>query len=321
MQALLATRHAERMWAVDISPHALALARLTQRLNGVADRITWLEASWLEALRGQRFDLVVANPPYVVSPDDAFVFRDGQDGGDEVSRHVVRESASALTEGGFAVVMCNWIHAAHDWEAPLRGWVDGLGCDVLIRRVFSRDPLTYAMSWNSSQVKLSPQEFGSAVTRWVAHYVRTGVERIAAGFVVLRRRSASPNWVQAFDGGSMPLGRSGDHVQRIFTAGDALAPPAGAAQLARLLSRSWSLIDGHRLEQHAVYAEGAYAGKARMRQSPTAASMRRSIQGACRCCSAATASVRSVRCSRRQRCPTAWNDTTSTACASTRSGN
>ena len=106
-QALLAARHAERVVGVDVNPHALALARLNQGLNGV-DNITWVEGDGFEPVKGERFDLVVANPPVVISPDNTVLARDSAIGGERLSRKIVRESAEHLNEGGFATVLCNW---------------------------------------------------------------------------------------------------------------------------------------------------------------------------------------------------------------------
>jgi release factor glutamine methyltransferase len=59
-----------RAWGVgvDVSASALELARANAAALGLADRAFWVEADWTSGLGG-RFDLVVANPPYV--PDDA----------------------------------------------------------------------------------------------------------------------------------------------------------------------------------------------------------------------------------------------------------
>lgn len=268
MQALLAARHAERVVAVDVNAHALRLAQTNQRLNRVDDRITWLEGSWLEPLHGERFDLVVSNPPYVISPDNDFIFRDTEAGGDELSRKVVRDCATALNEDGFAIVMCNWIHAEEDWETPVREWVAGLGCDAILRRSSSVEPLSYAMNWNSRLATSAPEEFGESVSRWVDHYRDLRVEQIATGFIVLRRRSLGSNWVVAVDGGTMPGGVAGYHIERIVGAGDFLEAHSGAAQFAALLSSAWSLVDGHRLDQCTVYTDGAYVGRGRMSMQP-----------------------------------------------------
>lgn len=55
-----------RVAAVDISPGALAVAAGNARRAGVAERILFVRADAYSALkRGDRFDVVVSNPPYV----------------------------------------------------------------------------------------------------------------------------------------------------------------------------------------------------------------------------------------------------------------
>ena len=58
-------------------------------LNGV-DNVETRAGSFFEPVAGEQFDLVVANPPYVVSPETAYLFRDGGMRGDGVSELVVR---------------------------------------------------------------------------------------------------------------------------------------------------------------------------------------------------------------------------------------
>lgn len=53
-----------RVTAVDISPHALRLAHENAVLNGVEDRVSFLESDWFSGVTG-RFDLIVSNPPYI----------------------------------------------------------------------------------------------------------------------------------------------------------------------------------------------------------------------------------------------------------------
>ncbi|MDP2780423.1 MAG: peptide chain release factor N(5)-glutamine methyltransferase [Devosia sp.] len=52
---------------VDLSPLALQAAQANAARHGVAERLTLLEGSWFEPLPAQRFELIVANPPYIAS--------------------------------------------------------------------------------------------------------------------------------------------------------------------------------------------------------------------------------------------------------------
>lgn len=53
--------------AVDLSPAALAVAR--ENGQSLDAEITWLESDFFTALSGQRFDLIVSNPPYIATAD------------------------------------------------------------------------------------------------------------------------------------------------------------------------------------------------------------------------------------------------------------
>ncbi len=59
-----ALRGAE-LTALDLSPAALKIAEENAARHGVAGRVRFLESDLLRAVRGERFDVVVSNPPYV----------------------------------------------------------------------------------------------------------------------------------------------------------------------------------------------------------------------------------------------------------------
>jgi release factor glutamine methyltransferase len=68
--ALASERPRWQVTATDLSAAALAVARANAArlaLSGIAFR----EGSWFEPLTGERFDLIVSNPPYIASDDPA----------------------------------------------------------------------------------------------------------------------------------------------------------------------------------------------------------------------------------------------------------
>ena len=56
-----------RVDATDLSADALAVARINIERHALADRIHLLQGDGLDAVVGQRYDLIVCNPPYVNS--------------------------------------------------------------------------------------------------------------------------------------------------------------------------------------------------------------------------------------------------------------
>jgi release factor glutamine methyltransferase len=99
--------------ATDLSSEALGVARENARRLGVADRITFVETSYLDRV-DTVFDLIVANPPYVKDGDKRALSRDvrhepdvalfgGPDGLRDVGG-VLDAAARALTPVGWFVM-------------------------------------------------------------------------------------------------------------------------------------------------------------------------------------------------------------------------
>ena len=66
---LACERPGPRIVATDSSVEALGVARENARAHGVDSRIELAAGSWYGAVPGRRFDLIVANPPYVACGD------------------------------------------------------------------------------------------------------------------------------------------------------------------------------------------------------------------------------------------------------------
>lgn len=210
-QAFLLAGHADAVVATDVNPRALELARVGAALNGL-DSVELRAGSFFEPVAGERFDVIATNPPFVVSPDSDYVFRDAGLARDDVSRLVVSQLPAHLVPGGHASTLVSWVHAAaEDWAEPVRRWLAGLGCDAIVVRYVGEDALEYATRWAGPE----------AADRWLAHYQEAGLERFATGGVVLRLRAddREPLFL-ALDADTAPSGPAGAQLERILAAHD-----------------------------------------------------------------------------------------------------
>jgi release factor glutamine methyltransferase len=119
--------------AVDLSAAALDVARENAERHGVAGRVRLVESDLLRAVRGERFDVVVSNPPYVAKGDvleaqvREYEPREALFAGPtglEIYRRLIPEAREALVAGGWLL-----IEIGHGQRAALAdllaGW-DGL---------------------------------------------------------------------------------------------------------------------------------------------------------------------------------------------------
>lgn len=105
-----------RVTAVDVSDTALAIAGENARLNG-AD-VRFVKSDCFSALAGERFDLIVSNPPYIdrqemetlmpeVKREPALALYGGEDGLD-FYRRISREAGAHLCDGGVLLFEIGW---------------------------------------------------------------------------------------------------------------------------------------------------------------------------------------------------------------------
>ncbi len=104
VQSLHLAAHAGRVVATDVNRRALWIAGLNAELNAdaVGDcEIALREGSFFEPVADERFDLVVTNPPFVISPatGERLVYRDSGLPGDRAVEHIVRISAAPPRAG------------------------------------------------------------------------------------------------------------------------------------------------------------------------------------------------------------------------------
>ncbi|MFT3960076.1 50S ribosomal protein L3 N(5)-glutamine methyltransferase [Propionivibrio sp.] len=100
--------------AVDLSPDALDVARLNVKEYGLEERVRLIESDAFAAIPGERYDVIVSNPPYVNAESMAalpaeyrsepqLALASGEDGLD-FARVLLAEAARHLTPDGILIV-------------------------------------------------------------------------------------------------------------------------------------------------------------------------------------------------------------------------
>lgn len=192
IQALHARRFARRVVATDISERALGFARLNAALNAV-DGIEFRLGSLYEPVAGERFDRIVSNPPFVITPRapevPAYEYRDGGLVGDALVASVVAGAAEHLVPGGTAQLLGNW---EYRWNADglerAGDWAADAGLDAWIIERDRLDPARYAETWiRDGGTRPGTPEFERLCAAWIDDFVERGVTEVGFGYLVLRR--------------------------------------------------------------------------------------------------------------------------------------
>jgi hypothetical protein len=220
IQALLAASHSETLLAVDLNPRAVRFTAFNALLNDL-DNVQTAEGDLFEPAAGRLFDLIVSNPPFVISPEVRYTYRDGGMAGDEICRSIVRRAPAFLNEGGFCQILCNWCEfAGEDWRERLAGWFQDTGCDVWVIRSESRDAATYASTWIQHTERDLPERLSKRFDEWTGYYEDQGIQSVGAGLITMRRRAGGSGWFRADEAPEKMLGSCGRDIEKAFAARD-----------------------------------------------------------------------------------------------------
>jgi len=188
VQSLHLAAHVDHVVATDVNQRALWLAGLNAELNEVA--IDLREGSFFEPVAGERFDLVVTNPPFVISPGtgERLVYRDSGLPGDRAVEHIVRALPEHLNPGGTGQVLANWmVLRGVPWDERLATWTDGSGCDTWVVQREVLDPAQYVELWLKDAGLHGAGDYSERYDTWLSWLEDKGVEGIGFGWINLRR--------------------------------------------------------------------------------------------------------------------------------------
>ncbi|WP_019136226.1 DUF7059 domain-containing protein [Cellulomonas massiliensis] len=231
IQALHASRHAGHVVGTDVSTRALAYARFNAALAGVDLELR--EGSLLAPVAGRSFDLVVSNPPFVITPRGAGVpeyeYRDGGRAGDAIVRELVEHVGEVLAPGGVAQLLGNWeVRRGERWEDRVGAWLDASGLDGWVVQREVQDPAQYAETWlrdGGSTPDRDPQAWAARYGAWLDDFASRDVETVGFGLVTLRRPvSGAPS------------------LRRLEEVTGTLQPPLGPAVAASLAAHDWLAV-------------------------------------------------------------------------------
>jgi hypothetical protein len=229
VHALLAARHGGTAVGTDLNPRAVAFARFNAALNEI-ENVSFRIGDLYEPVAGEQFDRILVNPAFILSPESIYLFRDGGERGEAMSRRAIVEAPAHLAEGGICQVVGEFPTIdGEPFEERVGGWTSGQGCDLLLLRFSTAGAAEYATIYSQEAFGQSYAAFEEAWrARWES-FARNGITEIVFGCVTLRRR-AGRNWTVARPAPpiDVPLG---ERLAAFLALKDRLTDPGFAAAL------------------------------------------------------------------------------------------
>jgi SAM-dependent methyltransferase len=187
--ALYAARNfAGHAWGIDIADRSVHFAEFGRRLNGIAN-VTFLKGDLYQPCEGRQFDRIVIHPPYALAATSGYIYADGGDDGEFLTRRALQGAHQHLAPGG--IFFC-WTTALDLKGAPLEQRVRGMlgeqqsECDVAVLVEEPSDPETFAIATVAAR-----SEPPSQLAVWRTRIRDMNVEQFIYGGILVRRHRAA----------------------------------------------------------------------------------------------------------------------------------
>ncbi|MFN2540114.1 MAG: methyltransferase [Mycobacteriales bacterium] len=186
--ALLAAAQGASSVATDVSSRACTFAGLSADFNDLSLDVR--TGSLLEPVAGERFDLVVSQPPFIPRPDDVpmATWLHAGSAGDELALALLRGLPDVLAPGGRAVLRVDLLpERATALAVQERAGLQGLDVVVVSWPGATGQQLAYAYA--GVEDPRFGERYEAAAAAYLRHLERTGVERVRSTLLLVRRRA------------------------------------------------------------------------------------------------------------------------------------
>ncbi|MDO5729226.1 MAG: methyltransferase [Actinomycetaceae bacterium] len=220
--ALYLAQHADRVVATDLSVRACEFARFNAALNEA--HIEVCEGSLFEPVAGEQFDLIVSNPPFVITPDtlrDAglVTYRDAGQAGDTLVADVLHGAIEHLTTHGRAFILGNWeVTTGQDWDDHPRAWLTNQPAHAWVIERESLAASEYIEMWmrdNATVLTRTPKQREADYSAWLDDFASRSVLNIGLGIIALQKTANTAH--QRFSAIVSSTSANGSYLDRVLS--------------------------------------------------------------------------------------------------------
>ncbi len=189
IQGIMAAGSARQVTCVDINQRALEFVKLNAMINGLTN-VRTVKGNLYEAVAGEEFDLILANPPFVPSPEeDRLLFRDGSASGDSVLREIVAGLPRHLAPGGLSQIYTLIPVTDGNFNDRVKGWLQDGSFHVMTMVHLETNNFWFLKSHVNP---VREANYYDKLVRWMQSLIDEGIKKVSYGIINIAPAVKSP---------------------------------------------------------------------------------------------------------------------------------
>lgn len=185
IQAITASCYSKRVVGIDINPRAIRFARFNAQLNGVSN-IKFIEGNLYIPIGNEKFDTIVANPPFVPSPDTNLNFRDGGNNGERILEAIIKNAEIHLSDAGNLFIVTDLVNV-HQYEEKLNRWWGVAKADKLILTTADRNDVLFSIPHCHYPFKQTIEKYNNELDLWIQNFNNSSISSVNFGYILIKK--------------------------------------------------------------------------------------------------------------------------------------
>ena len=203
IQSIIAAKYSKKVTAVDINPRAIRFARFNAQLNGVSN-ITVLKGDLYNCVENKKFDTILANPPFVPSPDESMKFRDGGVNGEAILRRIVNQAPKHLTNNGRLYIVTDLVDV-NNYEHKLKSWWGDTCSNMAVLKTADRNDILFSVPHCHYPFNQTYNDYSNELIKWVNNFNNSNLNAVNFGYILIEKSKKPSYFLKTISNPSVPI--------------------------------------------------------------------------------------------------------------------
>jgi len=203
IQSIIASRYSKKVTAVDINPRAIRFARFNAQLNGISN-ITVLKGDLYNCVENEKFDTILANPPFVPSPDESMKFRDGGVNGEAILRRIVNQAPNHLSANGRLYIVTDLVDVSN-YESKLKSWWGETCSNMAVLKTADRNDILFSVPHCHYPFNQTYNEYSNELIKWVNNFNNSNLNAVNFGYILIEKAEKSSYFLKTISNPSTAI--------------------------------------------------------------------------------------------------------------------
>lgn len=217
IQSIIASKYSKQVFAVDINPRAIRFSRFNIQLNDI-NNIKVFKGDLYNALPNLKFETILANPPFVPSPDENMKFRDGGVKGETILSNIIKNSKDYLTNKGRLYIVTDLVDV-ENYQQKLKKWWGSSNAKMMVLKTADRNEILFSVPHCHYPFNQTYKEYSNELIKWVGNFQKSNLNAVNFGYILIEKSNYTIYFSKTISNPSIPIY---DQVEEFFEQNDFL---------------------------------------------------------------------------------------------------